>query len=141
MPSFSHPPPPASSAASHFPTSTPFADLPNSALEFFSAGPNTPVAVMGGSHGGFLTLHLAAASDVRRGGGGGVVTHKRFCAAVARNPVTDLTSMMSALFEALHDPPPPSHTSDIPDWAYVEAGVDPSRPLDAAALERVQLTS
>eukprot|EP00899_Mesostigma_viride_P022535 jgi/Mesvir1/3466/Mv11959-RA.1 len=53
------------------------------------------VAVIGGSHGGFLASHLVGqAPDV-------------FRAAVMRNPVCSLVSMIE--------------TSDIPDWCFVEA--------------------
>lgn len=54
---------------------------------------------MGGSHGGFLALHLAG----RHG--------SMFKAVVARNPVTNLASMLG--------------TSDIPDWCWEEAGLAP----------------
>ena len=53
------------------------------------------VAVMGGSHGGFLTGHLLGQHP------------SRFNCGVLRNPVLDLTQMI--------------HISDIPDWVYVEA--------------------
>ncbi|XP_002517031.2 acylamino-acid-releasing enzyme isoform X2 [Ricinus communis] len=53
------------------------------------------IAVLGGSHGGFLTTHLIGQSP-----------HK-FVAAAARNPVCNLASMVG--------------TTDIPDWCYVEA--------------------
>jgi acylaminoacyl-peptidase len=53
------------------------------------------VAVVGGSHGGFLAAHLSARfPDVYR-------------VAVLRNPVVNMASMSS--------------TSDIPDWTHVEA--------------------
>ncbi len=50
---------------------------------------------MGGSHGGFLTAHLAGQHP------------DAFAAAVLRNPVCDLSVMV--------------HVSDIPDWCYIEA--------------------
>ncbi|XP_022138559.1 acylamino-acid-releasing enzyme isoform X3 [Momordica charantia] len=52
------------------------------------------VAVLGGSHGGFLTTHLIGQAP------------DRFVAAAARNPVCNLALMVG--------------TSDIPDWCYVE---------------------
>lgn len=52
------------------------------------------VAVVGGSHGGFLAAHLIGQVP------------DRFKTAVLRNPVCNLVSMVS--------------TSDIPDWCFVE---------------------
>lgn len=53
------------------------------------------VAVLGGSHGGFLAAHLVGqAAD-------------RFTTAIARNPVCNVSSMVGI--------------TDIPDWCYVEA--------------------
>ncbi|XP_026423163.1 acylamino-acid-releasing enzyme-like isoform X1 [Papaver somniferum] len=52
------------------------------------------VAVVGGSHGGFLTTHLIGQAP------------DRFVVAAARNPVCNLALMVG--------------TSDIPDWCYVE---------------------
>jgi hypothetical protein len=53
------------------------------------------VAVVGGSHGGFLTGHLLGQAP------------GAFKAGVLRNPVCDLSLMI--------------HVSDIPDWCFVEA--------------------
>ncbi|WCJ23909.1 Acylamino-acid-releasing enzyme [Euphorbia peplus] len=52
------------------------------------------IAVLGGSHGGFLTTHLIGQAP------------ERFSAAAARNPVCNLESMVG--------------TTDIPDWCYFE---------------------
>ncbi|XP_065863188.1 acylamino-acid-releasing enzyme isoform X2 [Euphorbia lathyris] len=52
------------------------------------------IAVLGGSHGGFLTTHLIGQAP------------ERFVAAAARNPVCNLASMVG--------------TTDIPDWCYFE---------------------
>ncbi|KAJ6318681.1 hypothetical protein OIU76_014105 [Salix suchowensis] len=52
------------------------------------------IAVIGGSHGGFLTTHLIGQAP------------DKFVAAAARNPVCNLASMVG--------------TTDIPDWCYVE---------------------
>ncbi|CAL1411228.1 unnamed protein product [Linum trigynum] len=57
------------------------------------ASPNR-IAVIGGSHGGFLTTHLIGQAP------------ERFAAAAARNPVCNLASMVG--------------TTDIPDWCYFE---------------------
>ncbi|KAK4425574.1 Acylamino-acid-releasing enzyme [Sesamum alatum] len=53
------------------------------------------IAVLGGSHGGFLTTHLIGQAP------------EKFVAAAARNPVCNLSLMVG--------------TSDIPDWCYFEA--------------------
>ncbi|XP_031380490.1 acylamino-acid-releasing enzyme-like isoform X3 [Punica granatum] len=53
------------------------------------------IAVLGGSHGGFLTTHLIGQAP------------DRFAAAAARNPVCNLALMTG--------------TTDIPDWCYVES--------------------
>ncbi|XP_057960226.1 acylamino-acid-releasing enzyme isoform X2 [Malania oleifera] len=53
------------------------------------------IAVLGGSHGGFLTTHLIGQAP------------DKFFAAAARNPVCNLALMVG--------------TTDIPDWCYVEA--------------------
>jgi len=68
------------------------------------------VVVMGGSHGGFLTLHCIAQSGRRF-----------YRAAVARNPVVDVASMLGA--------------TDIPDWAYVESGME----FDARAVPTAEV--
>ncbi|KAH1136031.1 hypothetical protein AAZX31_10G001200 [Glycine max] len=52
------------------------------------------IAVLGGSHGGFLTTHLIGQAP------------EKFVAAAARNPVCNLALMVG--------------TTDIPDWCYVE---------------------
>ncbi|CAN0857320.1 Acylamino-acid-releasing enzyme [Linum grandiflorum] len=54
----------------------------------------TKIAVVGGSHGGFLTTHLIGQAP------------EKFAAAAARNPVCNLASMVGV--------------TDIPDWCYVE---------------------
>ncbi|KAM5552919.1 hypothetical protein ABKV19_025248 [Rosa sericea] len=53
------------------------------------------IAVLGGSHGGFLTTHLIGQAP------------EKFAAACAKNPVCNLALMVG--------------TSDIPDWCYLEA--------------------
>ncbi|CAI9118324.1 OLC1v1019886C2 [Oldenlandia corymbosa var. corymbosa] len=53
------------------------------------------IAVVGGSHGGFLTTHLIGQAP------------DKFAAAAARNPVCNLALMVG--------------TSDIPDWCYAES--------------------
>ncbi|GLT99491.1 hypothetical protein SLE2022_169280 [Rubroshorea leprosula] len=56
---------------------------------------SSKIAVIGGSHGGFLTTHLIGQAP------------DKFVAAVARNPVCNLASMVGV--------------TDIPDWCFVEA--------------------
>jgi len=68
------------------------------ALRFYKHLDPDQVVLNGGSHGGFLVLHLAA----RFG--------NYFRGVVARNPVTDLTSKVG--------------TGDIPDWAFNEVGLN-----------------
>lgn len=53
------------------------------------------MAVIGGSHGGFLTGNLVGQHP------------ERFCCGVLRNPVMDISLMVGV--------------SDIPDWCFVEA--------------------
>ncbi|CAL8174452.1 unnamed protein product [Prunus armeniaca] len=53
------------------------------------------LAVLGGSHGGFLKTHLIGQAQ------------DKFVAAAARNPVCNLAIMVG--------------TTDIPDWRYAEA--------------------
>ncbi|KAJ4847109.1 hypothetical protein Tsubulata_040644 [Turnera subulata] len=53
------------------------------------------IAVLGGSHGGFLTTHLIGQAP------------DKFAAAAARNPVCNLASMVGI--------------TDIPDWCYFES--------------------
>ena len=57
------------------------------------AGDPNRVVVVGGSHGGFLAAHLIGQTD-------------RFRAAVLRNPVVNVASMVSL--------------TDIPEWCFVE---------------------
>ncbi|KAL5542092.1 hypothetical protein UlMin_009802 [Ulmus minor] len=63
------------------------------AIDIGHADPSK-IAVLGGSHGGFLTTHLIGQAP------------DKFAAAVARNPVCNLALMVG--------------TTDIPDWAFVE---------------------
>lgn len=65
------------------------------------------VAACGGSHGGFLSLHLVGQhSDT-------------FKAAAVRNPVTNIATMYGA--------------TDIPDWCYTETGSEASFAQPTAA--------
>ncbi|XP_030541217.2 acylamino-acid-releasing enzyme-like [Rhodamnia argentea] len=61
-------------------------------IEIGLANPSK-IAVIGISHGGFLTTHLIGQAP------------DKFCAAAARNPVCNLALMVG--------------TTDIPDWCYV----------------------
>ncbi|KAJ8927445.1 hypothetical protein NQ314_020115 [Rhamnusium bicolor] len=70
----------------------------DTALETFPWLNPHSVALVGGSHGGFLVTHLSGQYP------------DKFKAVVARNPVIDVASM--------------SIISDIPDWCYVEAGME-----------------
>ncbi len=64
------------------------------------------VAVVGGSHGGFLAGHLVGQHPTR------------FRAAALRNPVLDISLMV--------------HVSDIPDWTFIETwGTEVSQLLSA----------
>lgn len=79
----------------------------------------TKVAVVGGSHGGFLSAHLIGQYP------------DRFSAACMRNPVTNIASMTTS--------------SDIPDWTWVESGAqyDFSRfqlPSEELLLKMYQLS-
>ncbi|KAG5450721.1 X-ray repair cross-complementing protein 6, partial [Clonorchis sinensis] len=65
-------------------------------------GCQLPAVLFGGSHGGFLVLHLAALHPAL------------YRAVVARNPVCDLITVSSI--------------SDIPDWTYAESGLDNGEP-------------
>nr|CAI5825040.1 unnamed protein product [Callosobruchus analis] len=68
----------------------------DTALKKFSWLNPDAMALVGGSHGGFLVAHLSGQYP------------EKFHVVVARNPVIDVSSM--------------SIISDIPDWCYVEAG-------------------
>ena len=57
---------------------------------------NIPVALCGGSHGGFISAHLCAQFP-----------QDNWAAVVLRNPVVNIALMVG--------------TSDIPDWCWVEA--------------------
>lgn len=76
------------------------------------------VAVLGGSHGGFLACHLAGqCPDLVHG-------------CIALNPVTDLPGMATA--------------TDIPDWVFSEAGLEygfTRLPLEASDFEALRRMS
>lgn len=67
------------------------------ALEQFPCLNPKKCVLFGGSHGGFLVLHLSGQYP------------DKYCAVVARNPVVDIAGM--------------SVITDIPDWCYAEAGL------------------
>ena len=69
------------------------------------------VAVIGGSHGGFLAAHLVGQHP------------DAFKTAILRNPVCDLTAMI--------------HLTDIPDWCFVESGLGMAKAVPKPALEDV----
>ncbi|KAK8684979.1 hypothetical protein V6N13_040990 [Hibiscus sabdariffa] len=64
------------------------------AIEKGLANPSK-ITVLGGSHGGFLTMHLIGQAP------------DKFVAAAARSPVCNLSSMVGI--------------TDVPDWCYVES--------------------
>ncbi|KAK8933434.1 hypothetical protein KSP39_PZI015418 [Platanthera zijinensis] len=72
------------------------------------------VAVLGGSHGGFLTSHLIGQAP------------DRFVAAALRNPVCNLSLMVG--------------TSDIPDWCYIEAYGKAGKDIFSEAPSNEQLS-
>eukprot|EP01132_Coremiostelium_polycephalum_P007941 gene7941-9769_t len=68
-------------------------------LDPYGVDPNR-IGVLGGSHGGFLSAHLSAYSQIKT--------------AVMRNPVVDIASLVGC--------------TDIPDWSYFESGVQAPPP-------------
>ncbi|XWS52398.1 hypothetical protein CRYUN_Cryun11dG0067100 [Craigia yunnanensis] len=59
------------------------------------------ITVLGGSHGGFLTMHLIGQMELS------LEAPDKFVAAAARNPVCNISSMVCI--------------TDIPDWCYAVA--------------------
>jgi acylaminoacyl-peptidase len=79
------------------------------------------IYVMGGSHGGFLTGHLLATPCPSPSG--------KWSAGVMINAVTNIAHCVGI--------------SDIPDWCYVESGVDDlktglSKMFDASPISRIE---
>jgi len=73
------------------------------------------VAVVGGSHGGFLGAHLVGQSDL-------------FHCAALRNPVTNMAAMVGV--------------TDIPDWCHVEGKtLTSAAPAEPETLERLYARS
>ncbi|XP_051127706.1 acylamino-acid-releasing enzyme isoform X3 [Andrographis paniculata] len=73
------------------------------------------IAVLGGSHGGFLTTHLIGQAP------------DKFAAAAARNPVCNIALMVG--------------TSDIPDWCFFEAYGNDGKSMftDSPSAEQLSL--
>ncbi|KAI3854713.1 hypothetical protein MKX03_028091 [Papaver bracteatum] len=74
---------------------------------------SSKVAVLGGSHGGFLTAHLIGQAP------------DRFVAAAARNPVCNLALLVG--------------TSDIPDWCFVEGSMGKNYFTEAPSLDHLHV--
>ena len=77
--------------------------------------PKSKVYIHGGSHGGFLTLHLIGQNP------------DYYAAAGVRNPVTCIASMVS--------------TTDIPDWCFCETSQNFSYKYDPRMLNYTQMVS
>jgi len=77
------------------------------------------MAVVGGSHGGFLGGHLIGQYP------------NRFAAAVLRNPVLNLTSSTSFLlwWNEAYRPCTVKSATDIPDWCDIEVAALAYDPL------------